>query len=474
MYSLHDISVTGIPIKEILDCEIESRIGEHSTLMLLAYAEGDELLYELPDCQAVTVYLRDGSEKRILFSGIVTDLQLWEQGQMKTVQIIGKSRSWLMDRTKCSRSFQDTKMTYQALVKEVAADYEKEGSGEKQCGVMCVGADQAIENLYVQYEETDWAFLKRVLSAAGLTLTPESRQEGMKLYAGIPESADAELSYQVLGIDKDMDSYYFLKANGREVNAVDFTRYQIASEQMLGMFEPVVIKGKKLVAYSCRYVFNNQELLGIYGLQSARGLKQAASYPMHLIGVALTGKVVGVSGTKIQASLAIDKGHEDRAVYWFPFSTLSASPDGSGWYCMPEEGDDVRIYFPSKQEKEAVALSAVSNYEPGQTGEEDRMGNPDSRYLRTKAGQELALAPDHIKLSCGKQASSVVIDSDGKVTVQAQTMVQAEAETSMTLYAEESVTIHVQEKFIAQSLDGGQIIMDSGNVYIRGTQVNFD
>ena len=51
MYSLHDISVTGLPIMEVLDCEIESRIGEHSTLMLLAYADGDELLYELPDCR---------------------------------------------------------------------------------------------------------------------------------------------------------------------------------------------------------------------------------------------------------------------------------------------------------------------------------------------------------------------------------------------------------------------------------------
>lgn len=173
MYSLHDISVTGLPIMEVLDCEIESRIGEHSTLMLLAYADGDELLYELPDCQEVTVYLRDGGEKRVLFSGIVTDLQLWEQGQMKTVQIRGKSRSWLMDRAKCSRSFQDTKMTYQALVKEVEAGYEKEDGRKEQCGIICVGADQAIENLYVQYEETDWAFLKRVLSAAGLTLTPE-------------------------------------------------------------------------------------------------------------------------------------------------------------------------------------------------------------------------------------------------------------------------------------------------------------
>ena len=474
MYSLHDMNVAGLPIKEVLECEIESRIGEHSTLMLLAYVDGEDVLYELPDCQEVTVYLRQGREKRILFSGIVTDMQMSEQGQIKTVQIRAKSRSWLMDRTKYSRSFQNTKMTYQDLAKEVLNNYGDEDEEEDQCDIICAGADHEIQDLYIQYEETDWQFLKRVLSVAGLAVTPDSRQEEMKLYVGVPSLAEAELSYHVLEIDKDMESYYLLKANGRDVSAADFTRYQIVSEQLLGMFDSVTIQEKKLAVYSCRYVFKNQEMTGIYGLQSPQGLKQAASYPMHLIGVALTGKVIHVSGTKIQALLEIDKNHVERAVYWFPFSTLSASPDGSGWYCMPEEGDDVRIYFPSKQEKEAVALSAVSNYDASQAGGEDRMSDPNSRYLRTKAGQELALAPDYIRLSCGKQASSVAIDTDGKVTIQAQTMVRAEAETSVTLHAEENLNIHVAEQFIAQSLDGGQIIFDSGNIYIRGTEVNFD
>lgn len=458
----------------MLECEIESQIGEHSTLSLLAYAEGEDVLYELPDCQEVTICLGKGAERRILFSGIVTNVQMSEQGQMKTVQIKAKSRSWLMDRTKYSRSFQNTKITYEALVKEVLDYYKEEDSEEEQCDIICQGADREIGNLYIQYEETDWEFLKRVLSVAGLDVTPDSRQDKLKLYVGVPELAEEELSYHVLEIDKDMESYYLLKANGRDVRAADFTRYQIASEQMLGVFETVTIQGRKLTVFSSRYVFKNQEMLGIYGLQSSLGLKRAASYPMHLIGVALTGKVVHVSGAKIQAALEIDKSHIERAVFWFPFSTLSASPDGSGWYCMPEEGDDVRVYFPSKQEKEAVALSAVSNYDASQAGGEDRMGDPDSRYLRTKAGQELALSPDHIKLSCGEKVSSVMIDTDGKVTVQAQTAVQAIAETSVTLYAEEEINIHVKEQFVAQSTDGGQIIFDSGNIYIRGTQVNFD
>lgn len=474
MYSLHDINVTGFPINEVLECEIESQIGEHSTLTLLAYADKEDVLYELPDAQEVTVYLGKGEGRKILFSGLVTNVQMSEQGQMKTVQIKAKSRSWLMDRTKYSRSYQNTKMTYRELAREVLDYYEDKDSEEEQCDMICTGADQKIENPHIQYKETDWEFLKRVLSMTGLAVTPDSRQDKLKLYVGVPELAETELSYQVVGIDKDMKSYYLLKANGRDVRAADFTRYQIVSEQLLGMFETVSIQGEKLAVYSSRYVFRNQEMLGIYGLQSPYGLKRAASYPMHLIGVALTGKVVHVSGTKIQASLEIDNNHVERAVFWFPFSTLSASPDGSGWYCMPEEGDDVRIYFPSKQEKEAVALSAVSNYDASQAGGEDRMSDPNSRYLRTKAGQELALAPDHIKLSCGEQASSVTIDTDGKVTIQAQTMVKAEAETSVTIHAEENINIHVAEQFVAQSLDGGQVIFDSGNIYIRGTEVNFD
>ena len=53
-------------------------------------------------------------------------------------------------------------------------------------------------------------------------------------------------------------------------------------------------------------------------------------------------------------------------------------------------------------------------------------------------------------------------------------MVRAEAETSVTIHAEENLNIHVAEQFVAQSLNGGQVIFDSGNIYIRGTQVNFD
>lgn len=473
MYSLHDLEITGISLAEILECETESVIGEHGTLMILACVDSEEMLYELPDCQEINVFLRTGGEKTVLFSGIMTDIRISEQAQMKTVRIEAKSRSWLMDRTRRSRSFQNTKMTYRALAWEILKCYEGENPKE-QCSLIYAGAERKTEGLIVQYEETDWEFLKRVLSIAGLALTPDSRQEGIKLYAGVPSLTETAFSCHVRAMDKDMASYYLLKANGRDVRAADFTRYTVESEQLLGIFEPVCIGGNRLVAYSCRYLFGDQEMTGIYGLQSSGGLKRTASYPMHLIGVALPGEVVGVSGSKVRVLMEIDKGHKERAVYWFPYSTMSASPNGSGWYCMPEKGDKVRVYFPSKMEREAVALSAVSSYQAPQDGEKDRMEDPDSRYLRTKAGQELALAPGYIRLSCGQNAASATIYTNGRVFVNAQSLVKVQAHESLTLDAEEELSIHVNDKFHAYSTDGGEIAFAQGHILFKGTEVKFD
>lgn len=198
-----------------------------------------------------------------------------------------------------------------------------------------------------------------------------------------------------------------------------------------------------------------------------------ASYPMHLIGAALMAKVVGVPANKIQAAMEIDGAHTERAVHWFPYSTLSASPDGSGWYCMPENRDDVRIYFPSKLEAEAIALSAVSSYEAPQGGS-DQMQDPNSRYFRTKYGQELAMNSEYIRLSCGGKKSSITIQTDGTLSIQAKESVGIQAEEKITLHTDQELIIHVKEGFLMHSYKGGVILSEGGKIALMGTEVKLD
>ena len=463
MYSLHDVKVTGLSLDKILACEIQSHIGEHSTLKLSGLVENEEeFLYGVSDGQDIEIIIGT----KILFSGIVTGVSITESGQMKTACVEGKSRSWLMDRTKHSRSFQNAHITFQALTQEILKDYT--GSS-----LIYTGDSQEIGNLIIQYEETDWDFLKRVLSLAGLALTPDSRKAGLKLFAGVPKFPETETLYTVLEMDKDMDSYYYLKANKREVHAADFTQYIISSEQLMGIFDTAAVQGQPLAVYAYQYSFEQQEMTGTYCLQSAKGLVVQASYPMHLIGAALMARVVRVSKNKIQAAMKIDGSHIERAVHWFPYSTLSASPDGSGWYCMPEIDDDVRIYFPSKQEAEAIALSAVSNYDAPQGGS-DRMQDPNNRYFRTKYGQELALNADSVKLSCNEDKSSITILTDGTIRIQAQESVNVQAKEKITLHAENELSIRVKDQFLMQSNQGGLVLSEGNKIIIRGTEVKFD
>ena len=386
MYSLHDIEVTGLDLAEVLECEIDSRAGDHSTLVILARVSQEDFLFELPDCQDFEVLLRKGKDRKILFSGILTDIQMSEKGQVKTVRIEGKSRSWLMDREKHSRSFQNSKMTFEGLVREILTDY-----GETDLNY--AAQEKEIKSLIVQYEETDWEFLQRVLSQTGAMLTPDSRQPGLKLYVGIPKLLETECFHYILDMEKDMDGYYELKANGREVHATDFTRYRVASEALLGIFAPISIQRTSFVVYAYRYSFVGQVMQGTYEVQSAKGLTRTAIYPMHLIGVALNGNVVNVSGTKVQVSMAIDGYNAKRAHYWFPYSTLSASSDGSGWYCMPEIGDEVRLQIPDKQEEHAYIISAVHK----ETAKDRK--NPDRKSFKTKYGKELAFSPGSLEMT---------------------------------------------------------------------------
>ncbi len=467
MYSLHDVKITGLSLDKILACEIQSHIGEHSTLKLSGLVENEEeFLYGVSDGQDIEVIIQGSEGTKILFSGIVTGVSITESGQMKTACVEGKSRSWLMDRTKHSRSFQNAHITFQALTQEILKDYT--GSS-----LIYTGDSQEIGNLIIQYEETDWDFLKRVLSLVGLALTPDSQKAGLKLFAGVPKFPETALSYTVLEMDKDMDSYYYLKANKREVHAADFTQYIISSEQLMGIFDTAAVQGQPLAVYAYQYSFEQQEMIGTYCLQSAKGLVVQASYPMHLIGAALMAKVVRVSKNKIQAAMEIDGAHIERAVHWFPYSTLSASPDGSGWYCMPEIDDDVRIYFPSKQEAEAIALSAVSNYDAPQGGS-DRMQDPNNRYFRTKYGQELALNADSVKLSCNEDKSSITILTDGTIRIQAQESVNVQAKEKITLHAENELSIRVKDQFLMQSNQGGLVLSEGNKIIIRGTEVKFD
>jgi Uncharacterized protein conserved in bacteria len=463
-YNLHDIKVEGLELEQIIICSVEGAINEHSKLYLNALIKDEKSIIELKaGDKRICVYFDDKeSGKHILFYGIVSDLNIWLENGLRILRVEAISYSYMLAYEKKSRSFQNISMKYSELVSLIVKDYEN-------IKTIVEIPDKSIENIIVQYEETDWDFLKRILSEIGSCITPEITSDGISLYIGIPNKEAQNIPYQIINIKKDFKIYYYMKANQEFVQDVYYSSFFINSYEHCNIFENVYINEKIFTIYQYKYVFYGSELSCGYNLQHKEGLKQKRIYPMNIIGVALEGNIKAVNGDKVQIKLNIDNRHKNDSIYWFSFSTISASNDGSGWYCMPEVNDIVRLYFPSKYMNQAIALSAVSNYVV-ERGSEDKMQDPNVKFLSTKHNQALILAPDKVQLSCNGNAV-LSLTTDGKVELIANETVNIIGEESVSVLAEE-INIHASESVEILSLQGGTLnLTKTGDVVLLGTEV---
>ncbi len=490
VYTADQILIKGLEIEEIINLHIQCQVGQHSFLTMTGYLkEGTEekTIYHLREQERITVQLK---KKGTIFSGVLTNLSIQGEGNVSKVTLEAKSLSWLMDRKKKSRSFQRTSMTYQQLVAKIVQEYPKTNMK------FCV-EDKPIGEIAVQYNETDWEFLSRMCSELHAPLTCRLHGEQTEFYIGVPNVKKEEFTYQKKSFQKQFGQYDYWMKQGKKVNDSDFFIMTIKTNHLPEIFESISYKGKAFVIKSYEYRLKKGVLSCYCDLQKKEGILAKRKYPMHIIGIALSSKVLEISGTQVKVHLDIDKdGSED--VHWFDFSTLSASKDGSGWYYMPEKGDQVRIYFPSKHTKDAIAISAVNTYEgempeskKGTTStasassssssstssaeSSDKMSNPSTKYLSNTNGQEMKMGEEGIFLSCAGGSAVVQIGNDGTLTLQSAQTIEIQAENNISIEAEEDLIVHGSEMVAVAYAKGGQIqLTKDGTLKIQGTEVKID
>ena len=464
-YTAEQIVIEGIPVEQLTELCISCNPGEHGSLTFSAYLpeeKGEETLFGLTENNSVTVYV---DKSKPVFSGVLTEVVTSSEGNMVKITAKARSSSILMDQKRRSRTFQDINMTYGQLFKIILSQYP--GSD-----IRLSIEDKPIGEIAVQYQETDWEFLKRMLSMVNAVLACRCQSETIKVYGGVPDIPWGKWNYEKTGFTKEMGEYSDWTLRGKAVNDNDFLIMQIETDHFPELFEQVEDKGRTFVIrqYFCQLV--RGMLLCQTELQKKTGILAKTKYPMHIIGTALQGTVLAISGTKIKVHLDIDGSSGAGDLYWFPFSTLSASPDGSGWYYMPEKGDKIRVYFASKYTKDVIAVSAVSSYDGKSGGVPDRMGDSSSKYLSNPQGQEMKLGADGIYLSSNKGASAVKIGNGGDITLSAKGTINVEAAENLDITAEEAISLQALEQAVITCSKGGMIQMpEDGNVYIQGTEV---
>lgn len=193
---------TDIPILSLRDMEITHKADEHSTLVILA---------ALPEEQGADILRTDWTDSRIsvrrqddrepcLFYGTIESMEVTRKNRTWQARITGIGETAALDRMPKKRSFQNTDMTYLDIVKEVTIGYTD---------ITCmwnVDGGRTLGQPVIQYEETDWAFLKRLCSHFHGALAPGSAQGTFSFGIGQGKCRDLKHA-EILG--QGFDSGYF-------------------------------------------------------------------------------------------------------------------------------------------------------------------------------------------------------------------------------------------------------------------------
>lgn len=456
----NNLQVGPYELANLLELKIVKKINDHARLYFTGIVpEGQKDSYvEMTKAQTQIEVNQVDGKSTPLFKGIGLNIEIKAVRDVYHIKVEAVSHTYDLDVKLRSRSFQHKGMPYKELVKQVisgcaGADFIDTASNGKNTG-----------KFIMQYQETDWEFLKRMASGFNAGLVPDAASDKPKFYFGIPESTSRErLEDFHYSVRKNISAFRNSSENfiqGVEEN--DFIYYEVESDKLVNIGCNVDFKGKSLFVCESVTRMKDSTLKHQYTLTPQKGLSRNQLFNDQIIGLSVQGQVIDVAKDNVKVQLVIDKTQKKEEACWFPYSSVYTAEGNSGWYCMPELHDHVRIYFPNNKEEDGVAISSVRK--DTEKGEKNKIDNPDIKYFRTKSGKELMFAPDAIVLS-GKdgevfmklsEKDGIEIVSKKKVKITAKEDLVVSSEKKVLISAKEELSVTCKESSI--KLDGSATI----------------
>ena len=110
--------------------------------------------------------------------------------------------------------------------------------------------------------------------------------------------------------------------------------------------------------------------------------------------------------------------------------------------------------------------------EPKPGDAEDLMGNPDVKYLRTKADQVIEFAEDGIILNSGDGQATIILGNDGNLTVYGNTDVSVTANNTLSLISNGQLLVGAVDSISLKKGEETEITLNSdGDIRMIGTKI---
>jgi len=390
------------PIKfsHILGLSLSLRGNQHGCMKIRGYLQEEsaprDSIQELTGGDFCLLTPHDSSSNSLkpTFCGTACSFSVNRVGNvfLGETEVVGATI--LLDAEPRSRSFQNIDMTYRQVIEEILKDTPNASADFSAL------ADQAIQKPLIQYEETDWTFIKRLASMLGTQLIPDCTAPFPFFYFGQVPHGQGTLcadEYSYL-LDK---RFYEMGGSECGLYKPDFMCYTVRDVQYYNLGDQVSFNEQPLVICEQDGILENGEVLYTYKIGRPGWFSQREIKNEKLTGLSLVGTVEKTERETIRVKLDIDEGRDAGS---YPFSWTPES--GNIMYCMPKIGTRVTLYIPSCDSGEAVIINS-----PRVNGEDCKeMTNPQKRCFTTEHGKKMCLYPQQMIFSGGMPNETLQIE----------------------------------------------------------------
>ena len=515
-----------------MNLEINSIIGEHTIGKIKYMASPNQLslydaLIDKKGDKTIVVTGRsnisDGAGNatdKIFLNGVISKLRIKEtKAGALTVELVCSSKSILLDRIPRYRSFQDPALTYTDIAQEVNKNYN---DGET---LVNVGEDmKEVPRMTIQYNETDWEYLKRIASYTGQPLMANSNKVLVGFFKNMPAQTP-NLTYSYFGKETEEERTYY-RVEGTEVYSVSTPiklkiRNRVSGEEVENDYyvieSRIYNEGNTL---KCEYKLGKQTDYFVDPIphEKIRGAVIEAR-TVHIARTDesksehgrtegssdnLEGRTIGAKPlnkyiekaenqsqnenikekvkTKDIAVMTLDlteglmdlgengQSFEDKYAgkSYFPYVT-PYSQSNTGFTPAPEVNDRVALYFPNGNETKAFVIGALNNDGNGRFTNPDKrnftLGNSQSGANAGKPMYDFTLNSEVFSISVG---SVIDMSSGGSVDISGTSKVNIDSSGTMDISG--TSTVNLKSSGADTNIEGNSEV----NMKVSSSKISID
>ena len=272
-------------------------------------------------------------------------MEIKEEKGYRIADIQAVSGTILLDQKKSNRVFQKKVQTYMGIASTVTADTE-------HSACILPGSDMRTGGTLIQYQETDWRFLKRMASQLGLPLVPDTSYYYPRFYLGLPEGEKRELG-EIISCDLCFDGRYYAVSGKCLVDREDFICYDVVTRTSLSLGDRVTYEGRELHVSQKKTELAGGEVIFTYRLAGNSYTWVPWEDNPDYTGMSFVGSIVGTQGEQVEVAFDIDKSAAGGNRYGFAPAT------GNLMYCMPQKGTKTALYIGNGDEAQGIATGCI-------------------------------------------------------------------------------------------------------------------